>query len=907
MADKFILDKKQLLESIQDGFQMADGDISGLFQDLQASLSAENIEGIETDDFVKSLLDNEDKMRAFYSEQLEELQKGNSIVVPDVTIVGGDTTVNSENPPAAPNGGMPEAEKSFREMLDQQLDANQDFIGTFMNSADVSTDAMEAVRAQISNTINREIFDQTGESFDPAEAEKIVEEAMKEFVDSSREEQEKQTKSMFGSVNAFYDGVGNKMGTFFDSTAGGILYDALNVVSLGSLGVVGSLWNTAGRFLGVVEDMGGVVGSMFGSAGKMKDAVGAMYDGISTQVDKVFGDEKAALIDPAMDAAKGAGNALGVLKDKDTKSLDLVEESNNLLGDILTIQEEQLSEIEKQRLIDERADGEEGGIGKWLDKMAEKFSFVLFGIGVALGGLVGAIWKPFSILGKGIKYITSLFTEVATIGPRIMTTLGRIPKFGVMITNVIGKIGQFVSYIGNMGKGLVTAGKTMKFIGPLIGGFAKGFAKLAWPLQILMGAIDFFKGFVGSSETTFLGKLKDGVKGAILGFFNLPLKLLGWVFDKVLSVFGVESAGTGDKLIEWFSGLMDAIFDPIVAIGNRLIDFVSGILNNIWEVTKSSFAIFGNIFGALWNLLTGDFTGFGDNVKAIWDNVKNILLNILDGVFSWLTLPFRVVWDALAAQFENIKTFLSQFKIFDPLIEMFDKIGSFISKIVDWVKDKMTSIPLIGGLFEDEKVKLTADTNETKAKIQELQTDRQVIAQRIQELTKEGLDHDAWGPGGTNADKIKKLEEKSAGLLNQSQELESGISDRAEEKTSALGSVGEFFGGAGNQLSAITSGIGGGDSSSPMMASVVDPYNRPSVTTAVDSVEIAKQAQMSKQIEQTERISKVMELTRKDAKLKTERPIIVNTTGTEERKMIEPPTDIESMSILWLNKSWGLG
>ena len=119
--------------------------------------------------------------------------------------------------------------------------------------------------------------------------------------------------------------------------------------------------------------------------------------------------------------------------------------------------------------------------------------------------------------------------------------------------------------------------------------------------------------------------------------------------------------------------------------------------------------------------------------------------------------------------------------------------------------------------------------------------------------------------------------------------------------------MGEFFGGAGNQLSAITSGIGGGDSSSPMMASVVDPYNRPSVTTAVDSVEIAKQAQMSKQIEQTERISKVMELTRKDAKLKTERPIIVNTTGTEERKMIEPPTDIESMSILWLNKSWGLG
>ena len=40
---------------------------------------------------------------------------------------------------------------------------------------------------------------------------------------------------------------------------------------------------------------------------------------------------------------------------------------------------------------------------------------------------------------------------------------------------------------------------------------------------------------------------------------------------------------------------------------------------------------------------------------------------------------------------------------------------------------------------------------------------------------------------------------------------------------------------------------------------------------------------------------------------KSEAPVVVSNGGGDDRRQFEPPTDVESMSILWLNKSWGMG
>jgi hypothetical protein len=772
-------------------------------------------------------------------------------------------------------------------------------------NSSTSNDDTDALVKNLTNAINADVFRVTGDEFGPEMAIAMVSDAIKGFVDESSMDRggfDDITDTMMDRVSGFYDTMTGRASNFFDSTLGGIMGETLDTITNGQLSIISNM---------------GV--SMASSVGKMKDAVGSLYDGISNDVNSVFAEEKDQLIDPAMDAAKGVGGAFGVITEPD----DVAEESRNILDDILKTQESQLSATEKQRLRDARAEKEDG-IGDWLDDVVEKIGMALFGIGVVIGGLVSAIIKPFQVLAKGAQLLGNMM--------------------GIFS---LGKLGAFFNTIKTFASGLMTAGKTMKFIGPLLKGFSLGFKFLGWPIQVLMGAIDFIKGFMGSNESTFLGKVKDGLKSAIMGFFELPLKLIGWIFDKALGLIGIESSGSGKKLVDFFSKAIDLIFDPIVSVANLIIDFVGGIFGNIWEVTKSTFAIFGNIFGALWNLLTGDLSGFADNMKAIWGNVKNILSNLIDGLFSYLTLPFRLIGAYFKTQWESIKDFLGSFAIFDPIIEMFGKIGEFIGKVTDWVKGKLSSIPLIGNLFKDEKTKKAEAVEADRSRFDELVTENKTIDQDIKALRLAGPD-DGGLFGKSNANKIKDLQKKKD-VVNEEMDVvgkrvhkndvdDTGLDDyiqRQMDKNDEIfgptsnihkkeqdkiltafapiitpvsptekdpGFLGSITGMAGNfvdQYKALSD-----DSPPNTMAMSIPPAMR--VGDAADAVGVAKNKQVARQIDQAKKIELSIEKMNNQSKVTSERPIVVN-TGEGEQKMIEPPTDIESMSILWLNKSWGLG
>ena len=80
-----------------------------------------------------------------------------------------------------------------------------------------------------------------------------------------------------------------------------------------------------------------------------------------------------------------------------------------------------------------------------------------------------------------------------------------------------------------------------------------------------------------------------------------------------------------------------------------------------------------------------------------------------------------------------------------------------------------------------------------------------------------------------------------------------------------------------------------------------------SIGAASSEVEVAKHNVMKRQMEQTNGIKDSLTQLNKSAGQKSESPVVVNTGDGDDRRTLEPPTDIESMSILWLNKSWGLG
>ncbi|HSH50597.1 MAG TPA: hypothetical protein VK982_02635, partial [Bacteroidales bacterium] len=107
---------------------------------------------------------------------------------------------------------------------------------------------------------------------------------------------------------------------------------------------------------------------------------------------------------------------------------------------------------------------------------------------------------------------------------------------------------------------------------------------LGWPITILMGLIDFVKGFK-SEQGNIIEKIYGGLKEAFLGLFELPIMAIGWITDKILGMFGVEIEGGIAKKIEDVIGFF---FDTV---GN----FFGGILDLIKE-WGSKIPFIGNIF-----------------------------------------------------------------------------------------------------------------------------------------------------------------------------------------------------------------------------------------------------------------------------------------------------------------------
>ena len=72
-------------------------------------------------------------------------------------------------------------------------------------------------------------------------------------------------------------------------------------------------------------------------------------------------------------------------------------------------------------------------------------------------------------------------------------------------------------------------------------GFKAGFKILGWPLTILLGVIDFIRGWMGADAgASILDKIKAGFQEAIAKFMELPAILLGGAVDWVMGLFGID-------------------------------------------------------------------------------------------------------------------------------------------------------------------------------------------------------------------------------------------------------------------------------------------------------------------------------------------------------------------------------
>lgn len=649
--------------------------------------------------------------------------------------------------------------------------------------------------------------------------------------------------------------------------------------------------------------------------------------------------------------------------------------------------------------------------------------------------------KPLTDLGKvgtGVaKAIAWIANAIFKVTTTVRSWIGSFKVFmsgGTFLAKLFGQIASIAVKIGNSLKVFLPA-------------FKFGMRVLGWPLTILMGVIDFIKGFM-NTEGSLAEKVMGGLKTAIMGIIEMPLKIIGWVFDKLTG-----SEGSGQKIVDFVGGWIDAFFGGIVSVLMSLWDSAKALGSNIADIIGGIIDLAKNVWNFFIALKEFDLDKLGEAVDGIWEGIKSIIGGIIGGLFNiTMTLPnmFLSYLQSLWPKIQETATGT----IFEPFVWFFTQVGSIVKSIFDEVMGAVKKIPFIGDAIKSDVEKRTESIEKTeklrrkledvksgkdtsyiglttfkdetkkKEKAEEIAKLESQIAEQEKETQKysdkatiklpesiskpstPGMISDAVAgfknmtantsipspskvasstasmgkdaiagaktmmgsstattvAGSTQYDaQINAAAQKygvSPDLVKAVMKQESGFNPNAVNKKSGAAGLMQFmpatakdmgitdrldpaqsidggakylaqlskrFGGdIDKTLAAYNWGMGNVEKKGmgAMPAETVDYLkkvkgNMPvglAKTTAptglgstVNEAEVAKANVIKKQMDQTNGINDSLAQLNKTTGQRSEAPLVVNTGGGDDRRDLEPPTDIESMSILWLNKSWGLG
>ena len=252
-------------------------------------------------------------------------------------------------------------------------------------------------------------------------------------------------------------------------------------------------------------------------------------------------------------------------------------------------------------------------------------------LGIALGAAAALILAPVFAAGAFFKQLSVELKFLDSL------TKGRLGKIFAPVTKFFARIGDFFKGpFDKISKRFGALGKRSKTVialfKPVLRGLKVGFAtvtkfaklfgavagKLFLPITIAMTVFDglkgFLQGFRESDGESMLGKITDGLSGAlgeiVANLVGVPLDLLksgvGWILGK----FGFEDA---KESLAAFS-FKDMIKDLITGVG----DLVQGVVDYVVNLFKNPKEAFAGIAESLSNI--GDMAS---------DFARSILRNFL--------------------------------------------------------------------------------------------------------------------------------------------------------------------------------------------------------------------------------------------------------------------------------------
>jgi len=227
-----------------------------------------------------------------------------------------------------------------------------------------------------------------------------------------------------------------------------------------------------------------------------------------------------------------------------------------------------------------------------LGKSTKVDNWLLAGLALVTAGIIGGIIRkyllPFEIafkalrIGKAFGWIGKFFMKFALVGKMLAPFVGA----GGMWDKIIKYSLKLGALFPKFAAGLKLMGWAFKI----------GFKFFGWPLQILLAAYDFITGWMSSDAKDIKGKMKDGLKKMVVGFLELPIKILAWLYEQFTG-----QKTSGDKWVNEFKKGIDP-----------LLNFASSFL------TGEGF------FNALLSMMEGFDEIQREKIKPIMDFIRSI-------------------------------------------------------------------------------------------------------------------------------------------------------------------------------------------------------------------------------------------------------------------------------------------
>jgi hypothetical protein len=333
----------------------------------------------------------------------------------------------------------------------------------------------------------------------------------------------------------------------------------------------------------------------------------------------------------------------------------------------------------------EKLKGVQGNFSKNFAKVTKQFTRAIDNLTSAFKAGTNGV-KGLSVSANGafrqLNFVEKIFR---TWGK----TVGNISKAGkdagVLIDKITKPFKSVIASLKGVKDGSSVLGKSLK---TLFNGF-KTFGKfIAFPLTIVMGIIDAFKGFQAGQDRQigFFNKLIGGLGGAITGVLKglvaMPLDLIKGAVSWIAGKLGFENFS---KLLDSFSfgELFQKIGDSITDGFVKFFDGIVYVLKNAWAGLMKPFQD-GFSFGAVAEFIITLPTKF---VGAILDLVKNgvsALLSIFGQEDAAASLDEFSFIDTFEGIIEFVKTLPG--KLVDKIVGMFEgfDIGSALEGIGDF-------------------------------------------------------------------------------------------------------------------------------------------------------------------------------------------------------------------------------